>query len=620
MSGSSHSDFFNLEAMCVGLPDGQLCCSTALIACPGCYLVTYCGTECKASHWEQHKRECPGVKKNLEQLLSRDVSSTATRIPGSCWAPSPAIDVLNIEKNEGVEFDGSLQLLFAGEAGIRHFIYSVANLSSATPLSLRVCITDSSSSFNLARTLLALLILRDPFADPSFIAEVLIQVWYSSKLPMDIYQYLCNHPGQLIDRIAKSYQERFSASSPSWATDLQRVTLSENSWTVNTSLSCADWCKIRAHLVQAPDLDEAGAALIRALDIQKHAEPWQKAVSKMTPARAAGLQKWRSDGLLLPYCHPRVDYRTLNPLFFSQRNNYPAGASEEPLSEWPMELLDNDESPATNDVYGKMFFWLRNLLVKFQKRAREMDLVVHVYPESIDKLTEFHNEGGITFDRVEVGSSWEHGPLITMLSACKLLRHEDENPFATLLTSTRQSVTEIVDSVQKDLKQEKQLLYKKAGTVLDEYAPPLLADERAEMRDIVRRQTGLLLWRNWDRFSEHYMKFSERFKFAADLPLTQDEKETSEKEHDIFTSGFLGLKPKPKNTIRRRWPNRLVHNKKDIPMLQAFNRWLGWPENMPERWFEWKNAGDLTSERFQTLLSHGLTAEAVGEPGEGKSL
>lgn len=89
-----------------------------------------------------------------------------------------------------------------------------------------------------------------------------------------------------------------------------------------------------------------------------------------------------------------------------------------------------------------------------------------------------------------------------MLSACKLLRHEDENPFATFLTSTRQSVTGVVDSVQKDLKQEKQLLYKKAGTILDEYAPPLPSDERAEMRDIVRRQTGLLLWRNWDRFSE----------------------------------------------------------------------------------------------------------------------
>lgn len=65
-------------------------------------------------------------------------------------------------------------------------------------------------------------------------------------------------------------------------------------------------------------------------------------------------------------------------------------------------------------------------------------------------------------------------------------------------------------------------------------------------------------------------------------------------EHrSVIQTGFLGLAVREKHMITRRWPNRLVHSKKDKPSLRDFNRWLGWPDMVPERWLEWKRREEL---------------------------
>lgn len=60
----------------------------------------------------------------------------------------------------------------------------------------------------------------------------------------------------------------------------------------------------------------------------------------------------------------------------------------------------------------------------------------------------------------------------------------------------------------------------------------------------------------------------------------------------VFKTGFLGTEYKEKNTITRRWPNRLIHSKSDKPGIEAFDRYLGWFDLLPQRWLEWKRVGD----------------------------
>lgn len=107
-----------------------------------------------------------------------------------------------------------------------------------------------------------------------------------------------------------------------------------------------------------------------------------------------------------------------------------------------------------------------------------------------------------------------------MIAFGKMLRHQDENPFATLLTMTRTSVVcpstyGIPESLQSELTLEKRNVYMKIGAALDEYAPPMHVHGEKKTKDVVRRKLGLLMWRNWDRFSARWVKETASFLFAC---------------------------------------------------------------------------------------------------------
>lgn len=80
-------------------------------------------------------------------------------------------------------------------------------------------------------------------------------------------------------------------------------------------------------------------------------------------------------------------------------------------------------------------------------------------------------------------------------------------------------------------------------------------------------------------------------------------------ERGLSATGFLGLSLKPKNTVTRRWPNRLVHNRKDTLSLRDFNRWLAWGDNMPERWLEWKRFDDVCTETWDRFFQLSLAED-----------
>lgn len=73
-----------------------------------------------------------------------------------------------------------------------------------------------------------------------------------------------------------------------------------------------------------------------------------------------------------------------------------------------------------------------------------------------------------------------------------------------MLTLTRDSVTHDMSCVQANLDAENLDMRRPTNTVLDEYAPPVDSDDPMK-RDAIRRKMGLLMWRNWDKFSSRYV-------------------------------------------------------------------------------------------------------------------
>lgn len=90
----------------------------------------YCGMACQRVDWSEHKKQCKSsmAKSTWRPLWDYEGRQPhwATEIPsrrwhnvfgGSkyLWGNTPAIDVVNLERNEGPDFKDDLHLLFAGK-------------------------------------------------------------------------------------------------------------------------------------------------------------------------------------------------------------------------------------------------------------------------------------------------------------------------------------------------------------------------------------------------------------------------------------------------------------------------------------------------------------------------
>lgn len=98
-----------------------------------------------------------------------------------------------------------------------------------------------------------------------------------------------------------------------------------------------------------------------------------------------------------------------------------------------------------------------------------------------------------------MGELWDFSPACTLAIAAASLRHHDENPFSTMLALSRQTVTHIDKEVSTE---EGQNVFGPSSFALDEYVPPIANPLSGDMRNVIRRRIGLLMWRNWDRYSD----------------------------------------------------------------------------------------------------------------------
>lgn len=99
--------------------------------------VKYCGHHCQAAHWRDHKKVCKSSlaksswlpewdRSNRNPAWASDTASRNLHNPfGSdkhLWGNTPAIDILQIERNEGLDYGDDVALLFAGSLCISHHV------------------------------------------------------------------------------------------------------------------------------------------------------------------------------------------------------------------------------------------------------------------------------------------------------------------------------------------------------------------------------------------------------------------------------------------------------------------------------------------------------------------
>ena len=97
--------------------------------------VQYCSKECQKSHWPSHKNDCNSPLMKETWRPSRDTERRQPAFIGDgpgyfaampwnvvygqnkyLWGNVPALDLVNLAQNEGVNIPSSLHLLFAGRS------------------------------------------------------------------------------------------------------------------------------------------------------------------------------------------------------------------------------------------------------------------------------------------------------------------------------------------------------------------------------------------------------------------------------------------------------------------------------------------------------------------------
>ena len=96
---------------------------------PNLFRSQYCSIDCQHAHWPIHKSDCRSplmestwkpaweVEKRKPSFIGNDDSASLMTSHGQrkyLWGNVPAIDILNLKQNEGVDVSADLRLLFAG--------------------------------------------------------------------------------------------------------------------------------------------------------------------------------------------------------------------------------------------------------------------------------------------------------------------------------------------------------------------------------------------------------------------------------------------------------------------------------------------------------------------------
>ncbi|RSL95950.1 hypothetical protein CEP52_011776 [Fusarium oligoseptatum] len=478
--------------------EGEICGLYAKIGCPDCHLIAYCTLECQMAHVDAHK--CRGTKVGLYSKIAdrSGLSPQDASLWQFPWGPWPAIDILQLQKNEGAEFEGFLNILLSGGPTLPTIVNTIANIPETANPILHISINELNLR-QVAQTLTVLLLLTDRSCEDRYNAEAAVYIWYSSAIPTPMMKHIQDVAlGPILDAVrnAMRYYLHFDVKSIP-------IRFPRGNCSIVVNFTLKEWQAIFFHVTRVQKTNIQKIKRMRFED-RRYCEDIHTRIQRAPHMRILGMLKWETDGMLQPYGLPLYKELSVNP-FWATLGGFPVpGSTTEPVTEWPISaILGQDSGPATNDVYGKMFYFVRSLCLKFQYRLRSLQVEFSVMEKEVLALPGiFNNQGHRRFDRIDMGASFDADPLGFAAPLNYLLQHVDMNPHATMLGVSRLgTATSYSESTKEDITIENLNRFVPMGTKLDELAPPVREEDEFTTNG-VRRIWGLFMWRNWDKFSD----------------------------------------------------------------------------------------------------------------------
>ncbi|KAM3550499.1 hypothetical protein ARSEF4850_008310 [Beauveria asiatica] len=506
--------------------------------------------------WEREGRE-PSWAVGLE-------AGNAHNPFGGCkflWGNTPAIDVLQIDRNEGRTYRRDIALLFAASGDLRHVVKTISALQTSVKRHVTIDINDLEFSVVARNAILLLLALKtqassvgcseSPAPD---IADAMIHIWYSAFLPSRILLLLQEVVKPLLDDVCSQIGARAPEKKQG------KTWKFSDHCTFRLVLKKSDWIRLRKFLdgPECPDATEVRRAVTLAQSRADYRDRWY--FKESTPLMRVAKRRFQEDGLLLPFGHPRTEFNTPNPTLFND-SSWPMDDKADPSSGWPIDDVQAVSLPASGDWYGKLYIYLHNLFQDFLARIRGATVTFRLFNVDAVLLPSYLDR---QYTRIEVSNVCD-GAYIgiekTISTFLPLLEPTGINRHATLITL-------FLNAVKEMAKQEGDTIPKL------EHLFSFLPTPQVRR---VRWDIDADFTRFWDArdmtsdVEKHFSRYTKLLNFAG-------------------ISKTTGAVMKDGNTVIEKWPTRPKLGVHEIGAKEEFRRLLGSSFTCIERYVEWRRA------------------------------
>ncbi|KAI3049468.1 hypothetical protein CBS147353_11672 [Aspergillus niger] len=481
------------------------------------------------------------------------------------WGNVPAIDVLNLEHNEGKNCGESVALLFAASGDLRNVVKTISQLPETFAERLDVTLNDrefhvvARNAILLLFSLTALEEVTAKIPSSRNSAESLIHLWYSASLTRDIIS-------DLVSRVKPLFVDvcgKISAKAPGEL--VEKTWFFSHGRSLSLALNKEDWFRIEDLCDVPSDLTWQKAQDIRtavtlAPDRRDFRDRWY--FKDVTPSVRVAKQKFREDGLLLPFGHTRIGFDIPNPTFYLPPYDWPMNDQASPLDGWPILEVIQVPLQAKEDLHGKLYVYLEGVFGKFLDRLATVRVdfeLLHVDAVKLPEILKMQK-----YARIEVSNITDAGYLgtrETLRLLSPLLQPPHENPHATIISTYLNAIMEMVNQGdENDRMPDIDLLMK--------YLPDidLLSLLEPESADSLKFWDARTIVLDRQKFFDRYIKLFRFDRIPADLHVAM----------------------KNVNTVVEAWPTKPTLRPNHREAQNEFKVLLGSHHTCVERFLEWR--------------------------------
>ncbi|KAL4805432.1 hypothetical protein BDV18DRAFT_140850 [Aspergillus unguis] len=492
------------------------CNHQAKSACAQCLLVAYCSPACQKEHWPLHKVRCKAElntkdwhpawsRENRVPMFAQQHEHQSVGLNKNLWGNVPAIDVVQLEKNEGKIHNKKLTLLFGASGDLHNVVKTLADLPDEYNRSLDITI--NGSEFDAVARNVILLLVSLVVEDKDEAVDLMIHLWYSAFITASHVKILQQQIQPLIDKVALHCKKH---KAPGTLTKTWHF----GSRTLRLSLHSSEWTRLSS-MFQLPEgltVEKAKSIRRSVMMNGKAKDATERKLYCMRPPRRQAHVEFRAEGILLPFEYPQHGFIIPNLTLFRDLSHWPFLDNADPLHGWSSkDVAAFPTGPATEDAYGKLYFYLQSTMGAFLKRLKNTRTSFTMYNLEVTDLPRLLKPD--TFDRIEISNAAEPhwlGIERVLRLMMPFLQKPTKNPHATLITLFRHAIGQ--SATVNDILHGSGPRHQETRRRLKEYLPFTRFPQNRYDPDLAKYDVAWDIVNDWDHV---FKRFMETHKFST---------------------------------------------------------------------------------------------------------